>query len=80
MEWTKSNASAAKRFFESPTGEALMKELIRRKPRLATALTTEHAAILGAMKEGRETVIEDINSLCEWEDPISDEGQEQQTT
>lgn len=75
-EWTKGHASATRRFFKSDAGIALLDLIKSEHPKTRDAVTSEHAALIGSRKEGREEVLEKIEELQEWAEPIEgDEGQ-----
>ena len=79
-EWSKSHASTTRRFFASETGKALLEIIRSEHPKTKDATTTEHAALIGSRKEGREEVLEKIAELQEWTDPQEgDEGQDSLT-
>lgn len=75
-EWTKGHASATRRYFKSEAGIALLELLRGEHPKTKDATTTEHAALIGSRKEGREEVLERIEELQEWTEPSEgDDGQ-----
>jgi len=76
-EWTKAHASASRRFFKSDAGIAMLSLIRSEHPKTKDATTSEHAALIGSRKEGREEVLERIDDLQEWTDPTEgDEGQD----
>jgi hypothetical protein len=75
MEWTKSHASALKRFIASDVGQALLERLRNGGPSMREAVTTEHAALIGSRRAERDEVLEEILSSAEWNDSPGDQGE-----
>ena len=77
--WSKGKAAAMKRFMSSETWESFLADAKAGQPKIKEAKTLEEAALLGARKEGREEILQEMADACEWEDADQDAGNSHQS-
>lgn len=78
IEWSKSNAAGMKRILSTPTFKDWIEMARDRHPKISGVKTLEEAALIGAIKEGREQILQELLDSAEWNEQAQDAGQNQE--